>query len=82
AEGFMRERLAKHHMLNGVTIIDPASTYIGADVTIGADTVLLPTNNWSANLSLRHSFRLPLNGHPSPMPGASARHAPFPMLVP
>ena len=42
AEGFMRERLAKHHMLNGVTIIDPASTYIGADVTIGADTVLYP----------------------------------------
>lgn len=42
AEGFMRERLAKHHMLNGVTIIDPASTYIGADVTIGADTVIYP----------------------------------------
>lgn len=32
----------KQHMLNGVTIIDPASTYIGADVIIGSDTVLYP----------------------------------------
>lgn len=42
AEQFMRERLAKKHMLNGVTIIDKASTYIGADVQIGSDTVLYP----------------------------------------
>lgn len=42
AEGFMRERINRTHMLNGVTIIDPASTYIGADVQIGSDTVLYP----------------------------------------
>lgn len=42
AEGFMRDRINRLHMLNGVTIIDPASTYIGADVTIGSDTVLYP----------------------------------------
>ncbi|PAF28312.1 bifunctional UDP-N-acetylglucosamine diphosphorylase/glucosamine-1-phosphate N-acetyltransferase GlmU [Paenibacillus sp. 7516] len=42
AEAYMRERLAVKHMLNGVTIIDPSSTYIGADVTIGSDTVLYP----------------------------------------
>lgn len=42
AEGFMRARLAKKHMLNGVTIIDPSATYIGADVVIGSDTVLYP----------------------------------------
>lgn len=42
AESFMRERITRRHMLNGVTIIDPASTYIGADVTIGADTILNP----------------------------------------
>nr|WP_280521509.1 bifunctional UDP-N-acetylglucosamine diphosphorylase/glucosamine-1-phosphate N-acetyltransferase GlmU [Paenibacillus mangrovi] len=42
AERLMRERINKRHMLNGVTIIDPASTYIGADVTIGSDTVLYP----------------------------------------
>lgn len=42
AEGYMRERITRRHMLNGVTIIDPASTYIGADVTLGADTVIYP----------------------------------------
>lgn len=42
AEGFMRQRLVRKHMLNGVTIIDPSSTYIGADITIGSDTVLYP----------------------------------------
>lgn len=42
AEAFMRERIVHKHMLGGVTIIDPSSTYIGADVTIGADTVIYP----------------------------------------
>lgn len=42
AEGYMRERINRRHMLGGVTIIDPASTYIGAEVIIGADTVLYP----------------------------------------
>jgi bifunctional UDP-N-acetylglucosamine pyrophosphorylase/glucosamine-1-phosphate N-acetyltransferase len=30
------------HMQNGVTIIDPPSTFIGSDVVIGADTVVAP----------------------------------------
>ncbi|MNI09702.1 Bifunctional protein GlmU [compost metagenome] len=42
AEAFMRERIVRKHMLGGVTVIDPDSTYIGADVTIGADTVIYP----------------------------------------
>ncbi|WP_025846828.1 bifunctional UDP-N-acetylglucosamine diphosphorylase/glucosamine-1-phosphate N-acetyltransferase GlmU [Paenibacillus ehimensis] len=42
AEQTMRERINRRHMLAGVTIIDPANTYIEADVQIGADTVLLP----------------------------------------
>ena len=42
AETLMRVRIARKHMLNGVTIVDPGSTYIGADVVIGADTVILP----------------------------------------
>lgn len=42
AEQAMRQRIVKSHMLNGVTVIDPASTYIDKDVRIGADTVLLP----------------------------------------
>nr|WP_159888068.1 bifunctional UDP-N-acetylglucosamine diphosphorylase/glucosamine-1-phosphate N-acetyltransferase GlmU [Paenibacillus puerhi] len=42
AEQSMRARINRRHMLNGVSIIDPAATYIEADVTIGSDTVLYP----------------------------------------
>ncbi|MGZ4122273.1 MAG: bifunctional UDP-N-acetylglucosamine diphosphorylase/glucosamine-1-phosphate N-acetyltransferase GlmU, partial [Tumebacillaceae bacterium] len=42
ANAIIRERIAQTHMANGVTILDPANTYIETDVQIGADTVLLP----------------------------------------
>jgi bifunctional UDP-N-acetylglucosamine pyrophosphorylase/glucosamine-1-phosphate N-acetyltransferase len=42
AENIMRERINTKHMLNGVTLIDPAATYIDADVEIGADTIIEP----------------------------------------
>ena len=38
----MRARINEYHMRNGVTIIDPASTYIASDVIIGMDTVIEP----------------------------------------
>ncbi|MCL6457384.1 MAG: bifunctional UDP-N-acetylglucosamine diphosphorylase/glucosamine-1-phosphate N-acetyltransferase GlmU [Gorillibacterium sp.] len=42
AEEIMRQRINRQHMLRGVTIKDPATTYIDATVTIGADTLILP----------------------------------------
>ncbi|MBJ6361283.1 bifunctional UDP-N-acetylglucosamine diphosphorylase/glucosamine-1-phosphate N-acetyltransferase GlmU [Paenibacillus sp. GCM10012307] len=42
AERSMRERIARRHLLAGVTIIDPAAVYIENDVVIGADTVIYP----------------------------------------
>lgn len=42
AESVMRKRIAEKHMKNGVTIIDPESTYIGPKVTIERDCVILP----------------------------------------
>jgi len=42
AETALRERINRRWMLAGVTLIDPASTYIGPDVTIGPDTVIHP----------------------------------------
>lgn len=42
AEAYMRKRINVAHMKNGVTIIDPANTYIEADVKIGSDSVILP----------------------------------------
>lgn len=42
AEQAFRKRINTFHMRNGVTIIDPATTYIGADVIIGEDTIIEP----------------------------------------
>ena len=42
AEQIMRKRINEAHMRNGVTIIDPATTYIESDVSIGQDTVIYP----------------------------------------
>jgi bifunctional UDP-N-acetylglucosamine pyrophosphorylase / glucosamine-1-phosphate N-acetyltransferase len=42
AESYLRRRIATEHMRNGVTIVDPSSTYIEADVRIGADTIIQP----------------------------------------
>ncbi len=41
-EQIMRTRINERLMLAGVTLIDPATTYIDAQVEIGADTVILP----------------------------------------
>lgn len=42
AEGVMRERVRRRLMQSGVTIVDPASTFIDAAVTIGEDSVIQP----------------------------------------
>lgn len=42
AERLMRLRINAKHQNNGVTLIDPAQTYIESDVTIGSDTVIYP----------------------------------------
>ena len=42
AEGIMRERILDKLMGEGVSIMDPASTFIEASVKIGRDTVIYP----------------------------------------
>jgi bifunctional UDP-N-acetylglucosamine pyrophosphorylase / glucosamine-1-phosphate N-acetyltransferase len=42
AEQLMRERIRMRLMLDGVTLVDPATTYVDAGVAIGEDTTLLP----------------------------------------
>lgn len=41
-EQLVRQRILEKHMYAGVTLLDPASTYIEAEVEIGRDTVILP----------------------------------------
>lgn len=38
----LRERFLRHLALEGVTIVDPASTYVDATVKVGAETVIEP----------------------------------------
>lgn len=42
AEQYMKKRINEHWMRQGVTIIDPETTYISADAIIGQDTTLYP----------------------------------------
>lgn len=42
AATILRQRINHGHMVDGVTLIDPATTYIDAQVTIGADTIIHP----------------------------------------
>ena len=42
AEAILRQQINERLMLKGVTIIDPVSTYIDAQVAIGRDTVIHP----------------------------------------
>jgi len=45
AEAALRGRINRAHMLAGVTIVDPATTYIEPDVTIGMDTTIRPNTH-------------------------------------
>ena len=42
AESLLRRRIRNQWMLDGVTMMDPDSVFIDAEVSIGRDTVLLP----------------------------------------
>lgn len=52
AEALLRQRINRSWMEQGVTLIDPATTYIGSDVTIGSDTVVLPNTHITGNSTI------------------------------
>lgn len=47
AEAAMRQRIRERLMLGGVTMLDPATTYIDAEVVIGQDTIIHPQTTLS-----------------------------------
>jgi bifunctional UDP-N-acetylglucosamine pyrophosphorylase / glucosamine-1-phosphate N-acetyltransferase len=57
-----QDRIHRHHMRAGVTIVDPGSTTIDADVEIGQDTVVEPGTTIKrgtrigAGCEIRHSY--------------------------
>jgi bifunctional UDP-N-acetylglucosamine pyrophosphorylase/glucosamine-1-phosphate N-acetyltransferase len=52
AEALLRKRTLKAHALNGVTIVDPITTYIGMDVVIEADAEILPMTTIEGRTSI------------------------------
>jgi bifunctional UDP-N-acetylglucosamine pyrophosphorylase / glucosamine-1-phosphate N-acetyltransferase len=45
ARATMNERLCRAHMREGVTIVDPATTYLEPGLEIGADTIVYPNTS-------------------------------------
>jgi len=52
AERVMRDRINSRWMEEGVTLIDPASTFIGPDVALGRDTIIHPFTFLKGNTSV------------------------------
>lgn len=52
AERVLRKRINQFHLDNGVTLIDPNTTYIGVDAIIGKDTVIYPNNIIEGNTKI------------------------------
>jgi bifunctional UDP-N-acetylglucosamine pyrophosphorylase/glucosamine-1-phosphate N-acetyltransferase len=57
-EQLLRRRILERHMYAGVTIIDPATTYIGTSVEIGADTIILPGTMITGNTRIGSGCRI------------------------
>lgn len=57
-EQLLRKRILNQHMYAGVTIIDPLTTYIGGEVEIGMDTVILPGTMISGRTRIGASCRI------------------------
>jgi bifunctional UDP-N-acetylglucosamine pyrophosphorylase / glucosamine-1-phosphate N-acetyltransferase len=52
AEAAMRVRINREHMLNGVSMMNPAETYIEVGVKIGRDTLLMPNTYIQGNTEI------------------------------
>lgn len=57
-EAAFRRRINKGWMLEGVTIVDPAATFIGVDVVIGPDTVIQPNTFLEGKTSIGAECRI------------------------
>ncbi len=52
ARTILQARILERHMLDGVTIVDPASTYVDAAVTIAPDTTIHPQTHLAGRSSI------------------------------
>jgi bifunctional UDP-N-acetylglucosamine pyrophosphorylase/glucosamine-1-phosphate N-acetyltransferase len=66
AEAVIRRRILEQHMDQGVTIIDPGTTYIGSGVSIGPDTIIHPCSVIDANVRIGSRCRIGPMAHIRP----------------
>ena len=58
ASQWLQEKTNKKHIGNGVTIIDPSSTYIGVDVEIDRDVTIYPNNHIYGNTKIGENTKI------------------------
>ena len=58
AEQLLRRRILERHMYAGVTVIDPATTYIDDEVQIGIDTIIYPGTMLTGKTTIGADCRL------------------------
>lgn len=63
AEAYLRRRIALSVMEQGVTVIDPATTYIDKQVKIGRDTVILPFTLLQGRCDIGEGCHIGPNAH-------------------
>ncbi len=63
AEAIVRDSIRRALMLSGVTIIDPASTYVDATVSIAADTIVSPNTTIECGTRIGSDCRIGPNSH-------------------
>jgi bifunctional UDP-N-acetylglucosamine pyrophosphorylase/glucosamine-1-phosphate N-acetyltransferase len=63
AESILRRRINERWMLAGVTIVDPATTYIEPDVTVGQDTTIWPNTHLHGQTTIGAGCNIGPNTH-------------------
>lgn len=63
ADAVMRQRINRDLMLAGVSMVDPASTYIEADVKIGKDTMVMPNTYIQGATTIGEGCEIGPNAH-------------------
>jgi len=58
AEAVLRDRIRRQHMLAGVTLIDPSTTYIDSGVVVGKDTVVYPNTHLQGSTQIGEGCRI------------------------
>lgn len=63
ATEIIKNRNNNYHLQRGITIVSPASTFIGNDVTIGKDTIIHPNNTITGKSCIGNRCNLETNNN-------------------